>query len=578
MVHFHSVRYKNFLSTGNYWLTIPLDKHAQTIIVGSNGSGKTTLLDALMFALFGKPYRNINKPLLVNSVNKRDCMVQVEFTTNNKRYLVERGIKPNVFRIQENGVWLDEDAHSMDMQDVLEQTILKFTEKAFKQVILLGASSFVPFMRLTAGERRSVIEDLLDIQVFSGMNSLLKERVSQTKDRLANAQYAKALLEDREKLSNDYKARLRESVEAEATRRDETRKQLIEQLKYSQEKLKAAIEARKEALPFLCPDAVTKQVAVKTKLEELVRNIGKIESKLAVNAILETCPTCEQALSDHVKHKRCTEFETQIAALKSNVVKAEAFIAKQQERIDQHNKYLQLISGYDADIRQYQTMQSQLKTQITALDKTKELANQAVVDMPGVSADEWLAVDAELEKALYQQHVEGIATSVLKDSGIKTRVVQHYLPIINHLINKYLGALNFPIQFMLDGQFKESIKARHRDDFSYESFSEGEKKRIDLALLLTWRSVARLKNSTFTNILILDEVFDSALDGTGTDDFIRLMQSLEADVNVIVISHKTDSIVERFNNVLHFAKTRGFSHFTETGVVTATVSDADSVR
>lgn len=576
MVHFHSVRYKNFLSTGNYWLTIPLDKHAQTIISGVNGSGKTTLLDALMFALFGKPYRNINKPKLINSINKRDCLVQVEFTTNNKRYLVERGIKPNVFRIQENGTWLDEEAHSMDMQDILEQTILKFTEKAFKQVILLGSSSFVPFMRLTAGERRSVIEDLLDIQVFSGMNSLLKERISKTKERVKDAQYAKAILEERERLSNEYKAKLRETVEAEATRRDVTRQQLKEQLTHSQSKLKTAVDGRAAALPNLCPDAITKQVTVKAKLDQLNRQLATLQGRLEGHAKQDNCPTCEQVIAADIKQKRCTEIETQIETLKSHIVKAQAFIDKQQLRVDQHAKYQQVIAAFDADIRQYQTMQTHLRTQIAALDQ--QVLNDDKIDLPGVTAEEWLKCDAELEQALYQQHIETITTTVLKDSGIKTRVVHHYLPVINHLINKYLAAMNFPIQFMLDANFKETVKSRHRDDFEYESFSDGEKKRIDLALLLTWRSVARLKNSTFTNILILDEVLDSALDALGTEDFIRLMESLETDVNVILITHKTDSIFERFQNVLHFAKTRGFSHFTETGLITATVSDADSVR
>lgn len=578
MVHFHSVRYKNFLSTGNYWLTIPLDQYPQTIIVGPNGSGKTTLLDALMFALFGKPYRNINKPLLVNSINKRDCLVQVEFTVNNKRYLVERGIKPNIFRIQENGVWMDEEAHSVDMQDVLEQSILKFTEKAFKQVILLGAASFVPFMRLTASERRSVIEDLLDIQVFSGMNTLLKERIAATKDRVKDAQYAKSLLEERERLSNDYKQKLQENADAELLRRKQSREAVAEQLTYAEKELATAIAQRQKYVVDLCPDAPTKYASATTKRDQITKQMATLQARLHGHASQDTCPTCEQVIAADIKTKRCTEIEARLEVLKGHDGKLQTFIAHQKTRMEQHAKTQECIAGVDADVRQYQTMQTKLKGQLAGLEDPVTAGGS--FDLPGVTKDEWLACDAVMEQALYQQHIEGLASTVLKDSGIKTRVVQHYLPIINHLINKHLGALDFPVQFTLDGTFKETIKSRHRDEFSYESFSEGEKKRIDLALLLTWRAVARLKNSTFTNILILDEVFDSALDSTGTEDFIRLMQSLETDVNVIVISHKTEQ-VDKFTNVMQFVKTRGFSHFklqpTATTPITGT-DDADSVR
>jgi DNA repair exonuclease SbcCD ATPase subunit len=576
MVHFHSVKYKNFLSTGNYWITIPLDQHAQTIIVGPNGSGKTTLLDALMFGLFGKAYRNINKPLLVNSINKRECIVQVEFTTNNKRYVVERGIKPNVFKISENGTWLDEDAHSMDFQDLLEQTILKFTEKAFKQVILLGAASFVPFMRLTTSERRSVIEDLLDIQVFSGMNSLLKERVGLTKDRLKDAQYAKALLEERERLHKDYQEKLKTNALVEESRRQERRTELTTALAYATQKLNETLQGRPAILAKLAPDAITKHTAASQKRDQIRKQLLSLEARLDGYRKEDACPTCEQPIEASVKARRCEETQQNIDLLTSQTAKLDDFIARQATRMADDAKHRDLLNAIDADVRQYQTAQSHLKTQLAGLDEPM-LADPEKLKLPGVTHEEWLAVDAELEKTLYQQHIETLASTVLKDSGIKTRVVQHYLPIINHLINKHLGALDFPVHFTLDNTFKETIKSRHRDDFSYESFSEGEKKRIDLALLLTWRAVARLKNSTFTNILILDEVFDSALDATGTDDFIRLMQSLESDVNVFVISHKTDSIVDKFSNALYFAKTRGFSHFRVQPPV-STISDADSVR
>lgn len=560
MLTFHKVSYKNFLATGNAWTRTVLDSHPHTLIVGQNGAGKTTILDALCFALYGKPFRNINKPSMLNSVNQKELLVEIEFSTQNNRYVVRRGMKPNVFEILCNGKAVETLPSTAEMQEYLEHYVLKCNYKAFTQVVILGASSYIPFMRLTPQARREILEDVLDIEVFSTMHALLKTRMGTVKDDLLKAQNVLAVIESQHALAKTY----------------------AEQWDQQQTQKRAAVDAEMVTLQATIQSTETKRTTLETELstwhtaaEKLTElqdkhtKASKLVTKFATQRQHlqhskeffnehDQCPMCTQIITEEFKSTQFTSMEAQLHEVTEKWNETKAIVSRLTKKIDQakaaqkelqrlHTERLRL----DDALRTYHRDAERLTEERT---RTLEPAPPPPTELGDMDA-----AQSGVASLNYQKHVLEQGHVLLKDNGIRTKIIQHYLPIINKWVNFYLGAMDFPIQFTLDDQFNETIKSRHRDEFSYENFSEGEKKRIDLALVLTWRAVARLKNSVYTNLLLFDEVFDSSLDVSGTEDFLRLLHTLDKDTNVFVISHKTDAMIDKFSHVLSVVKERGFS-------------------
>ena len=570
MIIFRTLKYKNFLSSGNYYTKIDLDKEISTLILGANGSGKSTMLDALCFGLFGKPFRNINKPQLLNSINQKNAMVEIEFDTGNKSYRVVRGLKPNIFEIYCNGNMLNQDAAVRDYQDTFEKVILKLNYKSFTQIVILGSASFTPFMQLSAADRRSIIEDLLDIRIFSTMNSLLKERYQKLKNELTNVKYKSDSIEERievhrqyiEDIKKDNKEKvknLREQIANEQGQID-TR---LEELKCLQKKHNAVSEEVREAASIT--DKIKKLEDVQ---KDLKRTKKKIDSDISFYEDNDECPTCKQGIEDHFKHDIIAERSDKKSkvdeGLRELKLKHAAMRSRMEvihESMERMNKMKIRISSLENENNASTKYIGSLEEEISrsSLSKTNIKEQQAKLK----ELEQELVDNEERVKAMLEEkHNQEIAAHLLKDSGIKTRIIKQYIPIINKLVNKYLASMDFFVNFNLDESFKETIKSRHRDDFSYASFSEGEKQRIDMALMLTWRTIAKLKNSTSTNILILDEVFDSSLDNNGTEDLMKLLNMLEA-TNLFVISHKGDILQDKFADVIKFEKHNNFSKMIE---------------
>lgn len=570
MIVFRTVRWKNLLSTGNYFTEINLSGTQNTLIVGTNGSGKSTMLDALCFALFGKAFRNINKPNLLNSINGKDCVVEVEFTANNKSYKIVRGIKPNIFEIHCDGELLNQEASARDYQDILEKSILKLNYKSFTQIVILGSASFTPFMQLSPADRRTIIEDLLDIQIFSTMNGIVKDRLSNNKDLTTNKKYEIDLVQQKYDLQKEHLKQLKQN-----------KQEKIDQ--YNQE-----ILVNNESITRLLANvtnltAETEQlqteISEKIVLESKVKKITKLESQIESNLSKfkkdieffhshDNCPTCKQSIPTEFKEGEINSLSDKVKECEHGLTQLEQKLADEQVRLNQINEKQKLINQKQVEIAQNNTS----ITEITKYNKrlTKEI--ESLMGSQDESNKEELPLK-ELEGSLnkLQQDLKTIleektyyeaASNLLKDTGIKTKIVRQYLPVINKLVNKYLSALDFFVNFNLDESFKETIKSRHRDEFTYNNFSEGEKQRIDMALMLTWRAVAKLKNSSNTNLLILDEVFDSSLDNNGTEYLMNILHMLEG-VNLFVISHKGDILQDKFSNVIRFDKVKNFSRIVK---------------
>lgn len=560
MLTFHSIRYKNFLATGNAWTKTSLDSHPHTLIVGQNGAGKTTVLDAVCFALYGKPFRNINKPSIINSVNQKELVVEIEFSTQNHRYLVRRGIKPSVFDILCDGKALDALPSANEMQDHLEKYILKCNYKAFTQVVILGASSYVPFMRLTPQARRDILEDVLDIEVFSMMHALLKGRLADTKDALQHAQGHLAVIESQHALAKTYaeqweqqQQRKRETIDASLATATRNTTLLTEQ------KTQLATDLTQWSA---VADKLVELQEKHTKASKLVTKFATQRQHLQQSKEFfhdhDQCPTCTQIISEDFKTTQMTTVDDQLTELTAKWDETREIVARLSVKIEKAKAAQKEVRRLENERHQIDERVRSYQREMTRLTEEREHTFAAPPPPPadlGNLEDAQAAVDAQN----YQKHVLEHGHTLLKDNGIRTKIIQHYLPVINQWVNYYLGAMDFPIQFTLDDQFNETIKSRHRDVFSYENFSEGEKKRIDLALVLTWRAIARMKNSVYTNLLLFDEVFDSSLDVSGTEDFLRLLHTLDKDTNVFVISHKTDAMIDKFSHVLSVTKERGFS-------------------
>ena len=570
MILFRNLKWKNLLSTGNHFTEIKLDGIPNTLVVGENGSGKSTMLDALCFALFGKPFRTINKPQLVNSINGKECVVEVTLDTNNKNYRIVRGIKPNVFEIYCNGELINQEAASRDYQEYLEKYILKLNYKSFTQIVILGSASFTPFMQLSASDRRAIIEDLLDIQIFSTMNGLVKDKLSNNKDLVAEKKHEIDL----------------------ATQKHDMQKKHIEELKQNNDdKVKeydTEIQCHSDTVSTLLANveilttevqSLQEVVATKIETEAKVKKITKIESQIESNLSKfrkdisffqshDDCPTCRQTIAMEFK-------EEELGNLSTRVTECEHGLQQLEEKLNAEQEKLNDIANKQRQLNEKQVQIATLNTTITETNKMiarlTKLANElkeskSVTDLEEQELSNINATLKELKQHLHSLIDEKTyletAGNLLKDSGIKTKIVRQYLPVINKLVNKYLASLDFFVNFNLDESFKETIKSRHRDEFTYASFSEGEKQRIDMALMLTWRAVAKLKNSSNTNLLILDETFDSSLDANGTEELMKILHLLEG-VNLFVISHKGDILQDKFANVIRFKKEKNFSRIVK---------------
>ncbi len=566
MITFEKIRWKNFLSTGDQFTEIVLNDCSSTLIIGTNGAGKSTMLDALCFVLFNKPFRKINKPQLVNSVNEKGTVVEVEFETNGKNYLVRRTIKPGKFEIYENDELVDQDAAVKDYQKYLEQSILKLNFKSFTQVVILGSSTFVPFMQLPAAHRREVIEDLLDIQIFSVMNTLLKDRVKDTSERGRDCDHMMTLAETKVETQEKHIAKLAE-INDERVREKEDEIVTNENRALDLESAKSSLfelvtSKQKEVEGY---DSFTKDLdRLKNLRSKIQSKHNTVTKELKFFTDNNTCPTCSQDIEDDLKNHKCTSLTEESSKYADGLGKLEEqidFVVKTLNDINKVNRELMNlqtdIQQKDRDIINLGKLNLKLQQQIQNLKEFQPNVQEEneILDSLKIELQNTAKNCSDINKQLSEYQT---VSYLLKDSGIKSTVIKKYVPVFNQLINKYLQSMEFYVNFTLDNEFNEVIKSRFRDDFSYSSFSEGEKQKIDLALLFTWREVARMKNSASTNLLILDEVFDSSLDDSSTQELLKILRGLEK-VNLFVISHKGEILIDKFLRTIKFEKVNDFS-------------------
>ena len=567
MIIFKSIEWKNFLSTGNSANKVLLDRSTTTLIIGKNGEGKSTILDALCFALFGKPFRNINKGQLVNSINGKNCVVTIDFEINGKEYQVVRGIKPNIFEIKVNGIVLNQEAASRDYQKVLEQQILRLNYKTFTQVVILGSASFVPFMQLTSYQRREVIEDILDIRIFSVMNQLLKEKASETKSEIERTtqeiDVAKAKVEGQNLLIKTIAAAKSDAIESLLSKIKDNNEQILTSESAVATTLAeiATLQSQTESKSKIDSD-LKKATGIKIKLSSQIEQFEHQTQFFNENSV---CPSCTQGIPHTHKETIINELNAKVETETKRLSELEGIFDKLNTDLANINELLKEITDKNITVSTYNANISMLNKMNKALQKEIEesKADTTNVDEEKRKLKE-LAADAMTKikhKSVLteQRNLEEVASVLLKDNGIKTAIIREYLPVMNKMINKYLNAMDTYIHFELDEAFNESIKSRFRDDFTYASFSEGEKMRIDLAILFTWRQIAKMKNSVNTNLLLLDEIFDSSLDTAGTDYFVNLMDQFGDKANIFVISHKGDQLFDKFRSVIRFEKRNDFS-------------------
>lgn len=567
MIYFENIRWKNFLSTGNQWTDIPLNVHSNTIIVGENGAGKSTILDALCFVLFNKPFRKISKSQMLNSINMGGLEVEVKFRIGKMNYTIRRGMKPNIFEIHQDSTLLNQPGSARDYQKQLEETILKLNFKSFTQIVVLGASTFIPFMQLSVSHRREVIEDLLDISIFSNMGKLLKDRVAENKESIRDSDYQIDLLKTKIDTQQSYIRKLKEQNDDTIA----TFQSLIDGAQDEINDLTKLSNDIVERIEFLSEDVAPLKVNEKKKAKlvdihnRMQRKIKNAEKRIDFFNDNAECPTCSQDISDDIRESKISETNATILEVSEGDIE----LTKQLSELDV--KIIEMLSAQKTLV-ELQTEIAENNSSIKSLNKSIQKNQNEIEKIKDTGVDSAETYEKlklyEDDKRLNEQRKEelindrelyGVAVNMLKDDGIKKKIIKQYVPVMNKLINKYLAALDFFVLFELDEQFNEVIKSRHRDEFSYASFSEGEKMRIDLALLFTWRSIAKLKNSINTNLLVLDEVFDASLDNNGCDEFLKLLNQLDNQTNVFVISHKGDILSEKFKNQIRFEKYKNFS-------------------
>jgi len=569
MIIFKKIRWKNLLSTGNQFTEVDFEKHNTNLIIGINGAGKSTILDALTFVLFNKPFRKITKPQLLNTTNEKDCLVEIEFSINNRNYLVRRGIKPSIFDIEINGKQLHKEADDRANQKILEENILKVNYKSFTQIVILGSSTFVPFMQLTTSNRREVIEDLLDIRIFSAMNNLIKDKIREKKDQVKSLELKKETLKEKMKMQQ----RFIEELENRGKDNISANKQKIAKLNTEIDNYEADNDAigyslkghQKDQEELIgATDKLRKLGNLKGKISQKVSTITKEHKFFTENTV---CPTCTQRIEEEFRLNRIADAQNSAKELQKGYKDLEETIKLEEERERQFISLSKEITKLNNEISQnnarissnqrqirdleseIQTLTEQLENKNTEHEKLEEFQTnlQKVFEDLGTKKEEIVHYD--------------FAYSLLKDDGVKTKIIKKYLPFINQQVNRYLQMMDFYINFHLDEEFNETVKSPIHENFSYSSFSEGEKMRVDLSLLFTWREVARVKNSVNTNLLIMDEVFDSSLDGFGTEEFLKIIRYVIKDANIFVISHKT-GLEDKFENVIKFDKVKGFSRIS----------------
>jgi DNA repair exonuclease SbcCD ATPase subunit len=558
----------NFLSTGNNPTEIQLDRSPTTLIVGKNGTGKSTLLDALSFVLFGKAHRNVNKNQLINSINGKGALVTIDFTIGNQDFKIVRGIKPNIFEIYRNDSLVDQTSQSRDYQKHLEQNILKLNHKSFHQIVVLGSSSFVPFMQLPLASRREIIEDLLDIQIFSKMNAILKEKMSIVKSEIVDINHTISLVKEKIDMQKKYITDITQMTSDQV----EVKKKKITEISEEIEELNIDIKTYKESLSgedSSLSEKVKDLVGTKIKLigyeGQFKQQINKLVADTKFYETNDNCPTCTQAISLEIKSEQlesaksnAKELASAIEKSKEKTIKLDEQIARLNEQLDISKKTRSEISFTQSTITRLQKQITDLNTEITEMTGSTNDLSKARSDYDDLIEESGVLVDRKSSVTDTKSYYE-LSQEMLKDTGIKTKIIKEYIPVMNQLINSYLGILDFFVSFNLDENFNEVIRSRHRDDFNYASFSEGEKQRINLALLFTWRQVARMKNSTSTNLLLLDEVFDASIDEAGVENLMKILDTLDSDTNVFVISHKGEILDDKFRSKIEFVKHHNFS-------------------
>ena len=567
MIFFKKLRWQNLLSTGNVMTEIQLDRSKSTLIVGENGAGKSTILDALSFVLYGKPFRNINKPQLMNSITNKGLLVECEFSVGKNEFLVRRGMKPHLFEIYQNNVLINQNSSLRDYQDFFEKQILKLSFKSFGQIVVLGSANYLPFMQLPAHARREVIEDLLDIQIFSTMNTLLKEKIIENRNEINDVDHQCTLIENKIELAEKHIISLRTNNEDLIKAKQDMIVELEDRI-HSTAKILEGVTSQIETLSQEVEDS-EKVSLKKNKLvqmeSELENKIKKFKKEINFFHDHDNCPTCRQSIDHNFKEEWIQNRESKSVKIQQAMGELEQQMVSVEERLNQIseiNKQITVLNskytGYNADIRSWQNSIQTLNAEIESIRN-----NTRAIDSSNDDIDEFkksLKISKNRKEELtYHRQVLEAAGVLLKETGIKTKIIKQYVPIMNKLINKYLAAMDFFVQFELDENFNETIKSRYRDDFSYASFSEGEKMRIDLSLMFTWRAIAKLRNSASTNILIMDEVFDSSLDAGGTEEFTKILDGLTQDTNTFVISHKGDQLYDKFHSIIRFEKHSNFS-------------------
>jgi DNA repair exonuclease SbcCD ATPase subunit len=566
MIIFKTIKWKNFLSTGDHWNEINFLEKNTNLIIGTNGSGKSTMLDALTFALFNKPFRKINKSQLMNSVNERDCLVELDFSVNNRDYIVRRGMKPNIFDIEVNGNLMHRQADDRSNQKILEENILKVNYKSFTQIVILGSSTFVPFMQLNGTNRREVIEDLLDIRIFSAMNHLIKEQIREKREKVRSLDLKKENLKDKMTMQKNFIKELEDRGKNNITTNKEKINSLISETDnyvYTNEGLELEVTGLMEDQEKVtgAGKKLLKLNNLKGKLSNKVSTLTKEHKFFTDNT---ACPTCTQPIEEEFRLNRITDVQTKAKELKKGYKDLEETIKKEQDRERQFQQLSKEIAKLNNDISKNNTHISVNQRQIRDLESEIQITTEQFKNR-NTEHEKLKEFKSNLKNTIDELAVQredinhhDFAYSLLRDDGVKTKIIKKYLPFINQQVNRYLQLMDFYINFTLDEEFKETVKSPIHEDFSYSSFSEGEKMRIDLALLFTWREVARVKNSVNTNLLILDEIFDSSLDGFGTDEFLKIIRYIIKGANIFVISHKSD-LNDKFENVIQFDKVKGFS-------------------